>query len=266
MTTQEYKDKYSADKLKTMLSVHNELLALYRKQGNQEQVTLMQNEIKAIEEAMGIATQEERSNRVNAPLTELEQQLIECLKTTTLGREGMVTDALLRDRRVADSLVEKGIVFHLEKSRLRTVQGNHLGLVGEEYPMTPEEFDDYRNSTESDSMSYTAFKQAKERGEIMSGQAVNDILYEALQIYSKEIEDEHLVNRMGIGAFINAKSDFNDMVVKRGLRGKNLLETILVEHMPDETMRLENPINKEWFNQILEKRLQFLQRQMATKV
>lgn len=264
MTADEYKRKYSVSTLKEMLSIHKEMKDFHVRANDQVATKKEQDEIDAIESALGVAKKEEKEKLLASDLNEIEQEIIRALKTSALGREGLIfEDLLYKHSGAIKSLKERGIIFNIPLNPVQCGHGHYLGVVGEEYPMTREDWNDYRSSLASNNMSFTEFKKEREKGNVMTAEQIGEIVNESFSFYTQEIEDKMYANAIGIGAFINAKPDFDDMVVNRKLRGKELMEQMLVEHMPKDFTNIQNPKNPEWFKKIISRRIEFLQKQAA---
>jgi hypothetical protein len=266
MTADEYKRKFSVSTLKEMLKLHKELKGIHERSKDQQAIKKEQDEIDALEAALGIAKKEEKEKLIASDLTEIEQEIIRCLKTSALGREGLLfEDLLYKHSGAIKTLKERGVIFNIPANPNQCGHSNYLGVIGEEYPMTREDWNDYRSSLASNTMSFTEFKKERDKGNLMTAEKIGEIVNESFGFYTQEIEDKHFANAIGVGKFINAKSDIDDMVVNRGLRGKALMEQILVEHMPNNFKDIPNPKNPEWFNHIITRRIEFLQRQIANR-
>jgi len=230
MTTEEYKKNFSKEKLEKMLTLHKELLEIHSRTKNDEGISKEKIEIQNIENALGIVKKEEKEKLISSDLTEIEHEIIRALKTSALGREGMIFEGLLYKHSGAiKSLKERGIIFNIPHNPVQCGHGNYLGVTGEEYPVTNEDWNDYRSSLASTKMSFTEFKKEREKGSIMTAKQIGSIINESFGYYTREIEDRLYANAIGVGRFINAKSDFDDMVVNRKLQGKELMEEMLVE-------------------------------------
>ena len=97
-------------------------------------------------------------NESTEDLNSTEKEVIRAFRESVLGREG----SLFRDmfsgdgKRAVDSLLNKGILVKIKGHQYYNHLPNHeyLGLKGELYPESSEEFSEYRSSGWSEKGSY----------------------------------------------------------------------------------------------------------------
>jgi len=119
----------------------------------------------------------------NETLKEFEDKIILLFTTVALGREGMAPlGAMTSEGKAAlESLISKGEVVALPSSELDKFNADtqygkpRYGLAGRKYPMTLDEFGDFRDSGMSTKMTYDEFVDGKTSGEIDVAQVDEDI-------------------------------------------------------------------------------------------
>ncbi len=102
-------------------------------------------------------------------LTKFQQNVLEALKDTALGREGLIVDTLFKRNVISEinDLIKDGLVVEINSfiSFKYLPNGTYYGLAGEEYPQNEEEWSRYSNTGASKKISFSEFKQALKDGE-----------------------------------------------------------------------------------------------------
>ncbi len=99
-------------------------------------------------------------------LTKFQQNVLKSLKDSSLGREGLVVDALFKPNSIngINDLIKDGLVVEL--NHFTNLPNNtHYGLPDEEYPQTEEEWSKYRHTGASKKITFGEFKLALNLGE-----------------------------------------------------------------------------------------------------
>ncbi len=119
--------------------------------------------MKAVKDAIKFHT----LDSISDDLSETEEQVIKALRDTVLGREGSIFLAMFsgEGRQAAEKLIKRGIVVHI-KGHQNSFNQEFIGLAGELYPESNDEFNEYRTSGYSEKGSYSEFLDAQEAGEI----------------------------------------------------------------------------------------------------
>lgn len=208
----------------------------------------------------------------SSPLSADENQLIEALKTSALGREGLIFKDMLRGEgyKAMKTLMLRGIVVDIKAFRTFSHLPNHdhIGLASEEYPETQEDWLDYRDSGMSLHVSFTKFKQLRKDGKIKwLAEDLRKFCNEDIQqefekrFETKKKKEPFWVNYFGkLDGIQNAQE-----LIREGKSAEEIFRIMVVEHMDLDNMDYDEvkAIDKSWWNDIIDERREFLEKSLA---